>query len=193
MELASTIQDNLAKSGSRMLETSNAWVPGVDSVAEGTWDAWLGQEEGRSRAETRILYDARIAPADTRLDDEASLAAALEHVYADCPWQDLRPIINRIWSLNARPDESKRKYLNRPTAAEDAWTTPSPRRTDYLCRERRRRLLSPAGPWGSGPLPTTGGRTGQACLVPGRFSRPSMRRGLSRTTGGCGDVQPRQD
>ncbi|MEX5712739.1 hypothetical protein AB1484_31870 [Parafrankia sp. FMc6] len=67
------------------------------------WDAWLGQEEGRSRAETRILYDARIAPADTRLDDEASLVAALEHVYADCSWQDLRPIINRIWSLNARP------------------------------------------------------------------------------------------
>lgn len=124
VELASTIQDNLAKSGSRMLETSNAWVPGVDSVAEATWDAWLAQEEGRSRAETRILYDARIAPADTRLDDEASLVAALEHVYADCPWQDLRPIINRIWSLNARPDESKRKYLNRPTAAEDAWTTP---------------------------------------------------------------------
>lgn len=124
VELASTLQDNLAKSGSRMLETSNAWVPGQDSVAEKSWDAWVAQEEGRTRADTKILYDAVIAPPDTDLTDPDSLRAGLEFVYDDCWWQDLHPIEQRIWSITARPDESKRKYLNWPTTAEDAWTTP---------------------------------------------------------------------
>lgn len=124
VELSATLQDNLAKSGSRMLETSNAWVPGAESVAEMSWDAWVAQEEGRTRGETKILYDARIAPPGTNLGDPDSLRAGLEHVYSDCGWQDIRPIMERIWRPDARPDDSKRKYLNWPTVAEDAWTTP---------------------------------------------------------------------
>lgn len=124
VELAATLADNLAKSGSRMMETSNAWVPGADSVAEGTWEAWLAQEEGRTRGKTMVLYDATIAPADTNLADPDSLRRALEHVYADCPWVDITNIMERIWSPRARPDDSKRKYLNRPTAAHDSWVAP---------------------------------------------------------------------
>lgn len=124
VELAATLEDNLAKSGSRMVETSNAWVPGIGSVAEASWDAWLAQEEGRTRGEQRILYDAVIAPADTDLTDRESLTSALEFVYADCPWVKVDAIRERIWSPKAKPDESKRKYLNWPTVAEDAWVTP---------------------------------------------------------------------
>lgn len=124
VELAATLADNLAKSGSRMLETSNAWVPGIESVAEDTWEAWLAQEEGRFRGNTKILYDATIAPFDTDLADAKSLQRALEHVYADCPWIDVRVIMERIWSPRSRGDDSKRKYLNWPTAAEDAWVAP---------------------------------------------------------------------
>jgi hypothetical protein len=123
-ELSSTLADNLAKSGSRMLETSNAWVPGLETVAEETWDAWLAQEEGRTRGKTKILYDATIAPPDTDLADPKSLRRALEHVYADCPWVDVPIIMERIWSPRAKPDDSKRKYLNWPTAAADAWVAP---------------------------------------------------------------------
>lgn len=133
--LAATLADNLAKSGSRMLETSNAWVPGAGSVAEATWEAWLAQEEGRTRGEQRILYDARIAPPDTDMSDPESLRRALEWVYGDCDWKrphrgfkpvpdslpDVKPIMERIWSPRAMPDDSKRKYLNWPTAAQDAW------------------------------------------------------------------------
>jgi hypothetical protein len=120
-ELSATLQDNLAKSGSRMLETCNAWVPGVESVAEESWEAWLAQEEGRTRGETKMLYDARIAPADVDMADPDRLRDALEYVYADCPWVDVRTIMERIWSPKARRDDSKRKYLNQPTAAADAW------------------------------------------------------------------------
>lgn len=123
VELAATLQDNLAKSGSRLLETANAWVPGQDSVAEDSHLAWVAQEEGRTRGETRILYDAVIAPPDTDLANPASLRAALEHVYGDCWWQDIHPIMERIWAPNAKPNDSKRKYLNWPSAATDAWTT----------------------------------------------------------------------
>src|SRR5690606_16888575 len=37
---------------------------------------------------------------------------------------DVRPIMQRIWRKSARPDDSKRKYLNWPTAPADAWVEP---------------------------------------------------------------------
>lgn len=123
-ELAATLEDNLTKSGSRMLETCNAWRPGIGSVAESSWDAWLAQEEGRTRGESRILYDARIAPPDTDMSDPESLERGLRFVYDDCFWQQIRPIMERIWDPRSRPDDSKRKYLNWPTAPEDAWMEP---------------------------------------------------------------------
>jgi hypothetical protein len=122
-DLAATLKDNLTKSGSRMLETCNAWVPGAGTVAETAYDGWLAQEEGKTRGASKVLYDARIAPPGTDLTDESSLMAALEFVYEDCFWQKLRPILERIWDPTAKPDDSKRKYLNWPTAAQDAWTT----------------------------------------------------------------------
>lgn len=138
VELAATLGDNLAKSGSRMLETCNAWVPGQDTVAESTWEAWLAQEEGRTRGDGRILYDARIAPPDTDMADADSLRAALEFVYADCTWKkphvsgepqidqppDVGPIMRKIWSPKTDPNDARRKYLNWPSVASDAWLDP---------------------------------------------------------------------
>jgi len=131
-ELAATLADNLAKSGSRMLETANAWVPGIECVAEASWDAWVAQEEGRLRGTTKILYDARVAPPDVDLADHASLLAALRWVYGDCDWKrgpdgliDVRAQIERVWSPMSAPSESRRKYLNQPTVHEEAWTTPA--------------------------------------------------------------------
>lgn len=121
---AATLLDNLTKSGNRMLETCNSWKPGASSVAEDSYDSWIAQEEGRSRNESRILYDARIAPPTTDMADEDSLREALEHVYGDCWWADIRPIMVRIWDPKSRVDDSKRKYLNWPTAPEGSWADP---------------------------------------------------------------------
>jgi len=123
-ELAATLEDNLTKSGNRMLETCNAWEPGIGSVAEASWDGWVAQEEGRTKGRSKILYDARVAPPDTDMGDEESLTVALKHVYDDCWWVKPRPIIERIWDPRSSPDASKRKYLNWPTVAVDAWLTP---------------------------------------------------------------------
>lgn len=129
-ELASTLSDNLAKSGSRMLETSNAWRPGRGSVAEDTYNAWLAQEEGRTKNTSLLLYDARIAPPGTNLADETSLTKALEWVYDDCHWAiaQIPAMKARIWDRRTKVDDAKRKYLNWPTAAEDAWV----REQDWL-------------------------------------------------------------
>jgi len=114
-ELHATLLDNLSKSGSRMLETLNAWKPGINSAGESTFNDWVLQESGRSKNDSKILYDARQAPHDTELGDADSLRSALEDVYA---------IITRIWSPSARVDDSKRKYLNWPVASSDAWCDP---------------------------------------------------------------------
>jgi hypothetical protein len=127
-----TLADNLTKSGARMVETSNAWKPGVGSQAEATWDTWVKQEEdllerGETKSGSLILYDAVIAPPDTDMGDAESLENALRFVYEDCEWktdQEIRSIMTRIWHRSSRPDDSKRKYLNWPTAAEDAWCDP---------------------------------------------------------------------
>ena len=127
-DLMSTLADNLAKSGSRLLETCNAWVPGAESVAESSWDAWVSQEEGATIGESQILYDARIAPPeackDEALADPGQLRAALDFVYDDCYWANRRAIMGRIYDVASKPSDSKRKYLNRPSVAEDAWMKP---------------------------------------------------------------------
>lgn len=124
VELASTLADNLAKSGSRMLETSNAWVPGQDSVAEDTWEAWVAQEEGRTVNESSILYDAVVVSPECDWTDPDSIRGHLQPVYEDAWWVELDNIMTRILDKRARVDESKRKYGNRPTVAEDAWVKP---------------------------------------------------------------------
>lgn len=123
-ELHATLMDNLSKSGSRMLETLNAWKPGINSAGESTFNDWVLQETGRSKNESRILYDARQAPHDTEMGNADSLRSALEWVYADCPWSDIDAIMTRIWSPSAQVDDSKRKYLNWPVASSDSWCDP---------------------------------------------------------------------
>lgn len=132
-DLAQTLDRNLAKSGSRAVETANAWEPGEGSVAETSYDAWVAQQEGRSRGRGRILYDARIAPADVDLFpqpdehgtiDDSSLTKALEFVYEDCFWVDLPTIRDRVWDPRTPEGVSRRFYLNQPTAADGAWVTP---------------------------------------------------------------------
>lgn len=126
--MAETLMQNLVKTGGRMMETSNAWVPGVGSVAESTFDDWCAQEEGKLIRETKILYDARIAPHNTALTDnpdkgQISLTEGLEFVYEDCSWANLRAIREQIWKPSYPVSRARRFFLNQPNAVDTAWIT----------------------------------------------------------------------
>jgi len=124
VDLAEVMDRNVGKSGSRIIETSNAWEPGQETVAETTFDAWVAQEEGRLKGKGKILYDSRTAPPDVDFDDIVSIRKAVEFAYGDAYWADVEDIVeNRILSPRTPLDVSKRYYLNWPESPEDAWTT----------------------------------------------------------------------
>lgn len=128
VELWETLKRNLNKTGSRMLETCNAWAPGADSVAERSFEDWSLEQEGRT-VDRGVLYDARVAPANTVLtdtpgEDEFSVTEGLQFVYKHSPWVPIDAIKRGIWTPSAQPSVSRRFYLNQPTVAEDAWVTP---------------------------------------------------------------------
>jgi hypothetical protein len=124
VNLAEVMDRNVAKSGSRIVETSNAWEPGKETVAETTFDTWVAQEEGRLKGKGKILYDSRMAPPDVDFDDVPSIRKALEFAYGDAYWVDIDDIVeNRILSPRTPLDVSKRYYFNWPESAADAWTT----------------------------------------------------------------------
>lgn len=124
-DLSATLLDNLAKSSSRMVETNNAWTPGQGSVAEETWDAWVLQESDQLIPESgRILYDAIVSRPDLDWYQPEQVRAELERIYQDSFWQDIDSIMGRIYSPKSKLSDSKRKYGNRPSVAEDAWVEP---------------------------------------------------------------------
>lgn len=128
-QLMGTLRRNAIKSGSRVVETSNAWRPGKGSVAESTYDAWVEQQEGKSIATQTILYDARIAPANTALTDDPepgqiSLTEGLAYVYEDCYWVPQEAIKQQIWQADTVVADARGFYLNQPTASDTSWVTP---------------------------------------------------------------------
>lgn len=127
--LAATIRRNLAKVGGSSVETPNAWVPGLDSVAEKSHQAWQQQREGRLKGADGILFDHREAPPDTNPADRESLMAGLAVAYGDSAdvnggHVNLDRILEDYWDPATDPSDARRFYLNQIAPAEDAWVTP---------------------------------------------------------------------
>jgi len=124
VNMAEVMDRNVGKQGNRIIETSNAWEPGQESVAETTFDQWVAQEEGRLKGKGKILYDSRMAPPSIDFDDIDSIRDGVEFAYGDAYWVPIDDIVdNRILSPKTPLDVSKRFYLNWPESAEDSWTT----------------------------------------------------------------------
>lgn len=129
-ELKDAVDRNTAKTGTgRWVETCNSWQPGLESVAEHTFNSWVLEQEGRSLSEKGLLYDAVTAPPNTVLHDkpqdgEVGLTEALKHVYDDCFWVDVKAIRDRILRPNTNPSISRRFYLNQPVVKTGSWVAP---------------------------------------------------------------------
>lgn len=134
--LGAVARRNVGKSPgglARLLEATNAHMPGEGSVAEDSYEAWQQQVSGKTRRRD-ILYDSREAPPDLSLHDEDQLMAGLRAAYADAPWTDLERIRDEAQDPRVSVADSIRFYFSSLPTSEDAWI--DPRKFDALKRER---------------------------------------------------------
>ena len=139
VKLAEVLLNNATKIGGTLIESPNAYTPGMGSVAENTAKAYLDQLEGRTKMDRGLLYDHREAPADTDLADLESLTAGLRYAYGDSSdhldgcvlhsppcrpgWSPIDNIVARIWDTDADEQSSRGDWLNQITNASDAYLT----------------------------------------------------------------------
>ena len=139
VKLAEVLLNNATKIGGTLIESPNAYTPGMGSVAESTAKAYLDQLEGRTKMDRGLLYDHREAPADTDLADLESLTAGLRYAYGDSSdhldgcvlhsppcrpgWSPIDNIVARIWDTDADEQSSRGDWLNQITNASDAYLT----------------------------------------------------------------------
>jgi hypothetical protein len=123
-ELHEALSRNLAKMGGRFIETTNAPVPGQNSVAEKTHDAYEKMRATDVNA-SGLLFDTREVEIDDIYDKEKAWPA-LRYVYGDAAdpetgWIDL----DRIWAEITDPQYgesvSRRFYFNQRVRPPSAW------------------------------------------------------------------------
>lgn len=108
-KLADTQRRNLAGMGGRSLETTNAWDPSEESVAQTTFEA--------KPADVLIDYP---EPRKGSIRNKQERRRALRHAYSGAPWVDLDRISAEIEELLPRdPNQAERFFLNRIVAGAD--------------------------------------------------------------------------
>jgi len=135
-DMAGVIEGNAAKrdadTPARILDIFNAYRPGEDSVAERLRDAWQATQGNRESDDEDdrpqfldfgLMYDSLEAPPEAPLTVEAA-PAVVESIRGDATWLDTKRIIKSITNPLNPPSESRRKWYNQITGAEDAWMTP---------------------------------------------------------------------
>lgn len=129
-DMAGAMEGNAAKSENgapaRILDICNAYRPGEDSVGQRQREAWDDtQGEDAKTLDFGLMYDSLEAPPEAPLTAEAA-AEVVESVRGDSVWLDARGRIKKsILNPNNPASESRRKWFNQITAAEDAWTEPN--------------------------------------------------------------------
>lgn len=137
LRLKNVLIDNLTKRAGSILETPNAFVPGENSAAEQTAQAYQAQQEGRARLDTGFLWDHREAPADTDMADAESLTHGLRYAYGDSSdhregcvihdppcqpgWAPIDSYLARCWDPDYPEQEARANFLNQITHASDSW------------------------------------------------------------------------
>lgn len=125
-DMAYVLQNNATKSkggSARTLRITNAYEPGLDSVAERDREAWQAVESGRSES-TGLLYDSLEAAPEAPLSVEAA-PEVVRSVRGDSTWLDVDRIVASINDPRNAPSQSRRFWYNQIVAAEDAWADPN--------------------------------------------------------------------
>lgn len=117
-KLAETQRRNLSGTGGRAVETTNAWDPSEQSVAQRT-----------AEASVRDVYRDHRTPARPSLGNKAERRRALRLAYGDSlapkGWVDLDRIDGEMVEIGEKdPGQAVRYYLNLPDAGSGAWLDP---------------------------------------------------------------------
>lgn len=129
-DMAGAIEGNAAKSEigapARMLDICNAYRPNADSVGQRMREAYESTVGVDAEfAEFGVMYDSLEAPPDAPLTLTAA-PSVVEAVRGDAVWLDAHGRIKKSIANPANsPSESRRKWYNQITAAEDSWTEPT--------------------------------------------------------------------
>ncbi|MGY1439524.1 terminase [Streptomyces reniochalinae] len=136
VRLAQVMRSNAAKIGGTTLESPNAYIPGMGSVAEDTAAFAKAIADGRTR-EDGLLYDHREAPPETDPTDRESLVAGLRYAYGDSSdhedgcvlhdppcapgWSPIDRLVGDFWDTSNDPQVMRSDFLNQITHATDSW------------------------------------------------------------------------
>ena len=110
-KLHATLLRNASKMGARILSTTNAWVPGDESVAEQV-------EIAAAQAPGIMIYGPQFEATVADITDVDALRAGLRHAYVDCPWVDVERILVDCQDPDMTAEDVARFHLNRPAASD---------------------------------------------------------------------------
>lgn len=131
-DMFDVVERNATKSkdgATRTLSITNAFMPGEQSIAEKTRDAYMktitiNPETGKAYSlATGILYDSLEAPSYAPLTPDAA-PYVLEKVRGDSVWLDIERIVQSIMDPRNPPSRSRRFWYNQVTADEEALIGP---------------------------------------------------------------------
>lgn len=118
--MSEAIRRNLGKSrdgSARSMEITNAHLPGEDSVAELTYDAWR-QSDGHLAG---VYYDSVEAPPVEDLSDVEKVRDALVAARGDSVWLDVDRLAEEIADPTTPEGISRRFYFNQVTRQGGTW------------------------------------------------------------------------
>jgi phage terminase large subunit-like protein len=126
--LHATVKRNIVKRRTGdgwMLETSTAFRPGEQSVAESATEVWSMIAAGEL-SDATLLVDHRQGDDDTDTGDERALRAALMEAYgAAADWTNLDGIMAEFADPANDEAENRRYWLNQVVRASDQWMDPA--------------------------------------------------------------------
>jgi hypothetical protein len=134
-----TVRRNLGKrklAQPWMLQTTTAYRPGEQSIAEETLTAWR-----KGDLSPAVLVDHREAKGRVELGNESHTLGQLRQVYGEAvEWMDLDRIYREMRDPRSCPDDATaaRYYLNRAMSGVDAWIA-----RDVAERQSRTETIAP--------------------------------------------------
>lgn len=108
-----------------MLDTTTAWQPGEDSIAESAASRYAHLPVEEAVQKHSVLYDHRQGDVPKQFNNDASLIKAMKVGYGPAAgWIDFRRIVNIVRDAEDPEAEAYRYWLNRPRRSASHWLSP---------------------------------------------------------------------